>query len=1560
MAKKEVIYQGLSDLNVLIDDTTQYSPDYFRVTNLPGEFTAGINIFKFKGNPALFPENSPVFIEVLDANGLPVYYEIGLDLESQEQTAIISVYINEDTVPGNGSVTICGQANQSSSGQILDASEINVRWSVPVYIDISKRNVDDIIFDELPVVTITATTGSYINLGYPSNTRTESDTWSNISYIYRNGEATLYTSSLSFPAFPSTATNTTVTLYYGDIADVNQRTNEEIYTTAEFTSSISSYSGSGIAYLADPIIFAVNNSSEQHIVQSGVINTMDVVYEQSASLASQSTENTHNIAIVQFSGLQPQVGEISKIRSYYKSAGVQEYIFSNETDISDLADEFGFTANTVTASFALPTIHRNDRFDFKFEFVNPSGYVSKQVLEYRDVLFLGGNTYIGGEDNLITGSLYVAGATGTGVHISGKGSAAMIRSIGYEGFAKAVAGTGAGGFVIYSGSVQPLLNASEQYAGVGIELFANTASYFKYTTSGSGLLDIRTDQFFLGSGNQYISGSGGNIVISSSNFSINQGGNTTMQGDVIANNGIFKNVNIIGQIASGSTNSGGNNTIYLMEPWITGSSNITSTKLGNIVKLPLTFTNASSPAYGSPFYQYGVPYNCFKIGSYMWSGSCVGYTYDFETGTSTPYNALSFASASNAVTASGYTTKASASITFDSSIGRLNRSGIPTTFRNWGAIAGYEGHEYNRDVNGNYLSASIDSIIFPIFPTALDPTYGQPYTLSIFSEIISIEEIDQTSAAPLSLQFQAKFINNTSDWLYSSGAPTGTDIQIMYDCKFKVEIYNGNNTLILEDVKLQESETGWLDFNIPLTAALLNNPTYNPGGLFSMPFYEVNKLRIKLSWQVLKHRAPSGHDVGTDPKQVRITELRIAKLPTSIGLTATAIKFSDSYLASGTNSTLVQGNLIPVEDITYDLGSSAQNPQSDYSGYQTVGGQAQKRWNNIYGKFLSADSGISVGSSFVLQATGSVASGYKSIAAGEYSHAEGAETITGRKIIVNGGSDGNVYNFPISAGDYYATYIDLSGPGANITSSITTGTADILTIGNGPSYYNTDPYIQKDIVTCTQARFVSASYGPGFAYATVFHLEYVDADGLSQPYTDDIVYLVQLNSSSGTGAHSEGQYTSAYGATSHAEGYDTQAAGDFSHAEGYQTLAQGESSHAEGITTFAIGTAAHAEGYLTYARGDRSHAEGEGAQTSASYAHAEGSNTRANGEASHAEGRWTEAWGNYQHVQGTYNMTSSVQSAFIIGNGTSAGNRRNLVFGAGTEFQVTGSLLVTGSAVITGSLRVQSGITGSLFGTASWATNAISTPNAFTLGGSPFVGYVPYANGNLTFTNSGIYYSSTNIGIGTTSPASKLDVSINDNAYATAFTVSNSNAGSQALSQITLQTANNSSKPFQIRQFNSGGAVELANYANSLMNFWTSGSVRLTITNGGAMGLGGITPTNTLGRFEASNDIVAYSSSDKNWKTNIKNINSPLEKISQINGVEFDWIEDEPVHGNKGHDVGVIAQEIEQILPEIVQTRESGMKAVQYDKMIPLLVECIKDQQKQIEELKQIINGITR
>ena len=123
---------------------------------------------------------------------------------------------------------------------------------------------------------------------------------------------------------------------------------------------------------------------------------------------------------------------------------------------------------------------------------------------------------------------------------------------------------------------------------------------------------------------------------------------------------------------------------------------------------------------------------------------------------------------------------------------------------------------------------------------------------------------------------------------------------------------------------------------------------------------------------------------------------------------------------------------------------------------------------------------------------------------------------------------------------------------------------------------------------------------------------------------------------------------------------------------------------------------------------------------------------------------------------------------------------------------------------------------------------------------------------------------------------------------------------------------------------------------------------------GGSLGVG-VTANATDGRIDASNDIVAYSSSDKRWKTNIKLIESPLEKLQKLSGVEFDWIEDTELHGNSGNDVGVIAQEVELVLPQVVQTRDTGMKAVRYEKLIPLLIETIKEQQKQIDELKNKI-----
>lgn len=113
-----------------------------------------------------------------------------------------------------------------------------------------------------------------------------------------------------------------------------------------------------------------------------------------------------------------------------------------------------------------------------------------------------------------------------------------------------------------------------------------------------------------------------------------------------------------------------------------------------------------------------------------------------------------------------------------------------------------------------------------------------------------------------------------------------------------------------------------------------------------------------------------------------------------------------------------------------------------------------------------------------------------------------------------------------------------------------------------------------------------------------------------------------------------------------------------------------------------------------------------------------------------------------------------------------------------------------------------------------------------------------------------------------------------------------------------------------------------------------------------------------LQNITAGQNITAYNSSDKRLKENITPIVNPLEKLLKLSGNTFKWTADYYATQNqslfKEYDVGVIAQEVIEVLPEAVHERDNGILAVDYQKLIPLLIECIKAQQIQIDELKGI------
>jgi hypothetical protein len=111
------------------------------------------------------------------------------------------------------------------------------------------------------------------------------------------------------------------------------------------------------------------------------------------------------------------------------------------------------------------------------------------------------------------------------------------------------------------------------------------------------------------------------------------------------------------------------------------------------------------------------------------------------------------------------------------------------------------------------------------------------------------------------------------------------------------------------------------------------------------------------------------------------------------------------------------------------------------------------------------------------------------------------------------------------------------------------------------------------------------------------------------------------------------------------------------------------------------------------------------------------------------------------------------------------------------------------------------------------------------------------------------------------------------------------------------------------------------------------------------------------GTVNAGADVVAYYSSDPTLKENKELISNPLDKIDSIGGYSFDWKEsaEEYAPHLKGHDYGVMADEIQELFPELVQTRDNGIRAVKYDKLVPLLIEGIKELKTEINQLKGIV-----
>jgi len=202
-----------------------------------------------------------------------------------------------------------------------------------------------------------------------------------------------------------------------------------------------------------------------------------------------------------------------------------------------------------------------------------------------------------------------------------------------------------------------------------------------------------------------------------------------------------------------------------------------------------------------------------------------------------------------------------------------------------------------------------------------------------------------------------------------------------------------------------------------------------------------------------------------------------------------------------------------------------------------------------------------------------------------------------------------------------------------------------------------------------------------------------------------------------------------------------------------------------------------------------------------------------------------------------------------------------------------------------------------------------------------------------------------------------------------------------ATASYTLTLPNDTGKSGQVLQTDGNGKLSFVDAGGGgsgtggVWSTYTDNSDNIYYSKGNGKGKVAIGSSTSLtdisaalhitGDLVVTQDITAfYSSSDERLKTNIQQIENPINIVEQLNGVSFNWNETaKNINGaidlNK-KEIGLIAQEVEKVVPEVIKPGLENYMAINYDKLTPLLIEAVKSQQKQIDELNLKIDKILK
>ena len=493
-----------------------------------------------------------------------------------------------------------------------------------------------------------------------------------------------------------------------------------------------------------------------------------------------------------------------------------------------------------------------------------------------------------------------------------------------------------------------------------------------------------------------------------------------------------------------------------------------------------------------------------------------------------------------------------------------------------------------------------------------------------------------------------------------------------------------------------------------------------------------------------------------------------------------------------------------------------------------------------------------------------------------------------------------------------------------------------------------------------------------------------------------------------------GRSTEAFGFSSTAFGYQTIASNSYATSFGYQTVASGTFSTAGGRSTTASGSSSTAFGHNTLAAGDNSTAMGLSTEASGIHSFSAGNTTLAKGGASVALGRITQANGYGSLVIGEYNdtlvapqnVTTSTTPLFIIGNGSSTVNRTNAMIvrkdgrvGIGTNtpdnrVDISSDGTSDNAEIVLGLISNVSNRPVLQFSenTVAIPTSGMSIEYNGTGGGSDNKLHIRGTDAvrRVTIMNNG------RLGIGTETPVRELSI----------FDI-----GANGDALISLETSTGGAKEMIAGVNQSTGGL-FGMVTNTNLTFRTNNTTRMTITGAGNVGIGNSSPVELLhigtgtgasirlgsietledagGNTISSNSTLIpandnnydLGSSGNRWqdvwatngviqtsdardKTDIVPLEESLEKIQHLQPVRYRWKDE----FNPGSQIGLLAQDVEKIIPEAVRStdlivNEDGTYTeinterlgLNYSMIVPVLIKAVQEQQEMINQQAEQLN----